>query len=455
MRPDPGAVLKACTGLGLFTVLLAPFAFGAVGLEVWPVLATLWIVLGLAAFMASRRLPAVSTSARMNPMPGPVLVLHMLFAVQLVPLPPSLLKTLSSGSFAAHFIPPPAIASWAPLSVSETGTSQAWLFVAGLQGLAIAIFAAPKPALPGTMRLLFLGMAGAGGILALEGLVQSRSAHPYWLYGMFRVPGAGSHEAGIFGPYYNRDHYSNLLAIAGSVSAALLGLAAREGAFGSLRAFARSDRFARNVALVIALCLVVVASAACGSRGGLISLFVGLLVGFWSALRARPGLALSTVGLLALALFGIGAPASFVRMTDIDFEASRLLVWRDALRLIEFFPLFGCGIGAFAPAYWPYQRVVRMEYWPHLHNEYGQWLLEGGLSGMLIAGYVLRLVWIALPRLVSTPAARPALAGLAAAMTHAFVDCGFRIPANAAWAALLLVCLTVVAQTQPDSVRRR
>jgi O-antigen ligase len=117
------------------------------------------------------------------------------------------------------------------------------------------------------------------------------------------------------------------------------------------------------------------------------------------------------------------------------------MVWRDALRLLEFFPMFGCGIGAFAPAYWPYQRVVRFEYWPHMHNEYMQWMLEGGFLGILLAACVLRLAWMAAPRAFRDIAARPALAGLAAALTHALVDSPFRIPANAAWASLLFVCL--------------
>jgi O-antigen ligase len=293
------------------------------------------------------------------------------------------------------------------------------------------------------MQRLFLGMSAAGALLSLEGLVQSKSAHPYWLYSVLRVPGAGAHEAGIYGPYLNRDHFSNLIAMAGSVAAALLALAARDGAFKNLSSFAKSERFGRNVGLLIALFLILVASAASGSRGGLIALGVGLLVGLGPVLVARPRLGLAACGLFALALFGAGAPDAFVRMTDIDFEVSRLLVWRDVVRLIEFFPVFGCGLGAFAPAYWPYQRVVRFEYWSHAHNEYLQALLEGGIAGILLGAYALRLGWIALPRIIRNAEARPALAGLAAAMTHAFVDSGFRVPANAAWASLLLICAVV------------
>lgn len=444
MTKRADAIRVACAGLALSTVVLCPFAFGAVALSVWPPLATLWILLGVVALLAGSRSSTVPASERMTPMPRAMIALHALFALQLTPLPPSLLRTLSPGSFAAHLVPPPQVEAWAPLTASPTGTWQAWLFIAGLQGLAIALFSGSREDRSRWTRRLFLGMAAVGGILAVEGLVQSQSAHPYWLYGLFPVPGAGAHERGIFGPYYNRDHYSNLMAVAGSVTAGLLAMAAREGVFSSAQAFTRSRDFGRNLALSMALLVIVVANAASGSRGGLIALFAGIVVALGSALRQRPGLALASLGVLALALFGTGAPAAFVRMSSIDFEASRLLVWRDALRLGEFFPFFGCGIGAFAPAYWPYQRVVRFEYWPHLHNEYMQWVLEGGLAGTILAAYVLRVAWKRLPSVVRDQASRPALAGLAAALTHAFVDCTLRIPANAAWAALLFVCLSLV-----------
>ncbi len=411
-------------------------------MTVWAPLTGLWIGLGICALAVARGTEDRSSADGFHPMPPLMIALHLLFAVQLLPLPPSLLRILSPGSFAAHFIPPPESPAWAPLTASPTGTAQAWFFIFGLHGLALALFSGHASNRDKRIRWIFLGMVGVGGVLALEGLVQSKSAHPYWLYGVWRVPGAGSHEMGIFGPYYNRDHYANLLAVAASVASGLLGTSAWRVGSSTFSSLVRSADFGTRVGLVVALLLMVVANAAAGSRGGLIALAVGLGVGAGPLLLARPRLALGTVILLFVVLFGTGIPVAFSRLADVDFEASRLLVWRDAMRLIEFFPVFGCGLGAFAPAYWPYQRVVRYEYWSHLHNEYGQWVLEGGFVGLALArtssagrGSPPRRVF----RLAEN---RPALAGLAAALTHAAVDCAFRIPANAAWTAVLLVCLT-------------
>lgn len=449
-------VAKLSAGLAMASALLAPFAFGASTLGVWVPLSVFWIALGLLTTATRAWYPAPGSPDGFDPAPKLMIALHALFAIQSVALPQAVLSVISPGSSAAHFLPS-GDALLAPLTASPTGTAQAWLFVGALHGLAVAIFSAPRPVQLRRLNALFSGMAAVSGILAIEGLVQSASAHPHRLYGIFEVPGAADHERGIFGPYYNRDHYSNLMAMGGAVAAALLGRAVRAGSFGSVAAFAGSPQFATHLALIGALILIIVASAAAGSRGGLIALAMGLLVGLGPELLARPRLALVSLAVAIVILFGASVPSAFLRMADVDFEASRLMVWRDMLRVVTFFPIFGCGLGAFAVAYWPYQRVVRFEYWPHAHNEYLQWLLETGVAGFVLALYFLRRVWIAAPQLARSLETRPALAGLAAMLTHALVDLVLRVPANAAWAALFLagamLAASKLSEDRPDRLK--
>jgi O-antigen ligase len=435
--------------MALLTVLVAPFASGAVDSTAWAPLSWLWVLLGAWSLARNRAATRAEDRGALGTLTPVFLAVHALIAIQLIPLPPALLRVLSPGSYAARYIPPPRIETWTPLTASPTGTGQAWLFFAGLHGLALTLFAASPSNRSRRMTWLFGGMAAAGALLAIEGLIQSASAHPYWLYGRFPVPGAGPHEAGIFGPYYNRDHYSNLIAIAASVAAGLLARRIPSSGARLAASMVNSPDFPGTLALVAGLVLMFAASAASGSRGGLAAIFVGVLVGLSSSFRARPRLALGFALLLLLILFGTGVPLAVARMADVDFETSRLLVWRDAIRLLEFFPIFGCGIGAFAPAYWPYQRVVRFEYWPHAHNEYLQWVLEGGAIGIAMALYWVRIAWRVTPQVLRNREIRPALAGLVAAMVHAGVECSLRIPANATWAALTLVSVlagTVLAQ---------
>jgi O-antigen ligase len=427
-----------CSRIAFVSVLFSPLLHGAVALSAWVPLSALWIALGIITAVSER-----GQSGLPRGIGKAAAAVHAIFALQTIPLPSWVLIHLSSGSFAAHFLPPSEFVSYGRLTVSVTGTLQAWLFFSGLHGLAVALYRAPAArGLEWNRRLLF-GMSLLGGALALEGLVQAASAHPYWLYGIFEVPGAGTHESGIFGGYYNRDHFSNLIAIAGSIAAGLLGREISSGSFGRWSAFTASSSFGRNLALVASLVLMLVASAASGSRGGLVAFGAGMAVGLGPQLVLRPRLALAGLAALAAVLFGTGIPSAFGRLADLDFETSRLLVWRDCLRIFTFFPVFGCGIGAFGVAYWPYQRVVQYEYWTHLHNEYLQWFFEAGLIGVILTFAVLRTVWKAMPQLVRSTESRPAIAGIAAALVHALVDSGFRVPANAAWATLLIVAVAV------------
>jgi O-antigen ligase len=439
MNATLGSMMSA-SGAALAALFIGPFLSGAVSSQAWVPMAWLWLGLGLwAAF--SRRGQGTAGGPRtpsINGLFGPV---HLLIALQLIPLPPALLRLLSPGSYAARFIPPPAVETWAPLSVSLNGTLQAWLFVAGVHGLVLTLFHDSAEVCARRRRLLLVGMAWVGGLLALEGLVQAASPHPFRLYGIFAVPGIGSHEAGVFGPYYNRDHFSNLIAMAASVTAGLLARRITAKGSRSWASFASTSDFMPALALSGALVVMFAASAASGSRGGLAGIAGGVGVGLATPFLARPRQALFALLVLALVLFGTGVPAAIERFADVDFETSRLMVWRDTLRLLEFFPFLGCGVGAFAPAYWPYQRVVRFEYWPHAHNEYLQWILEGGLAAFLLALFWLRTAWRLLPSLVRNQEIRPALAGLVAALIHAVVECSLRIPANAAWAAALLGCV--------------
>lgn len=438
--------------LALLTLLFAPFAFGAVSSNAWVSLAWMWILFGGWSLVRSRG--SSGDTGPLSRITPALLAVHALIAIQLVPLPPSVLRALSPGSYAAHFIPPMAGGHWAPLTASPTGTVQSWLFFAGVHGLVITLFGLSTPARSGRTTLLFWGMAAVGTLLAVEGLVQAASAHPNWLYGVFPIPGIGSHERGVFGPYYNRDHYSNLIAIAASVAAGLLAKRIPRDGAPPLRSMVDSPDFPGSLALGAGLVIMFAASAASGSRGGLVAIGAGVLVGLSSPFLARPRLALGSAILLLVVFFGTGVPSAIERMTDVDFEASRLMVWRDTLRLIRFFPVFGCGIGAFAPAYWPYQRVVRFEYWPHAHNEYLQWVLEAGLVGVVMALYGTRAAWRAAPRVVRNEEVRPALAGLTAALVHALVECSLRIPANAAWTAVLLVCVIAGTAVERDHARR-
>ena len=110
-------------------------------------------VAGLAAQLRAR---AAREGRAVPPSPGPASssALHALVLLQLVPLPPALLRVVSPGSFSFYndplLVP---LAAWRPISVSPPDTLRGLAFLAGFSLLSLAVFrelgdgpVAPPPA---------------------------------------------------------------------------------------------------------------------------------------------------------------------------------------------------------------------------------------------------------------------------------------------------------------------
>lgn len=405
---------------------LTPFWFGTVERAQWIPLWELWLGLGLLSGLLDplARRPARSGSAAIS---RALLPVHALFALQLLPLPASALRMVSPASFAAHFLPDPGDGRWRPISVSPGATAEAWLYVAGLQGLFIAIQGlAPQKRRAGVQVLIV-----AMGLLAAEGLWQSRSAHPFWLYGTIPVRLPSGFETALFGPYLNRNHFATVMAIGCGACAGLASTLIHEGG-GFVRLLSRTSQLSLVVAFAGASVAFLVTAVASGSRSGALACAVVLT---WFALRTirRPVL----VGLLFL---GFGAlafsgAAAMERLQGLDIVTSRLAPWKDMTNLLRFFPLFGSGFGTFAATYWPYQRNVTYEFWQYAHNDYLQAATEGGILGLVtMAAVAGRLRRSLRP---SSGLGDVLRGGLWAFAIQAALDFPSHVPANAA----VMVCL--------------
>lgn len=419
----------------LASAALTPFWFGTVERAQWIPLWELWLGLGL----ISGLLDAPTDRGRSE---GSVLVsramlpVHAFFALQLLPLPANVLRLLSPGSFAAHFLPDPGDGRWRPISVSPGATAEAWLYVAGLQGLFIAIQALA----PQKRRAWVQALVVAMGVLAAEGLWQSRSAHPYWLYGTIPVRLPSGFETALFGPYLNRNHFATVMAVACGVCAGLASALVSESG-GFARLLSRTNQLSLVVAFAGASVAFLVTAVASGSRSGALA---GALVLTWFALRRirKPVLvALLLLGFGALALSGASA---MERLQGLDIVTSRLAPWKDMTTLLRFFPLFGSGFGTFAATYWPYQRNVTYEFWQYAHNDYLQAATEGGIVGFAALGFVaIRLRRHLRPLSGLGDVLK---GGLAAFAIQAAFDFPSHVPANAA----VIVCLVAVCSAPTD-----
>ncbi len=423
--------VRAIAWLALASVCLTPFVAGAVYRSVWIPLAQFWLVLGgLAAVLRGREAQGGSEYSGIS-FSRALLPIHVLFAVQLTPLPAEVLALLSDGAHAAHFLPDQGDGRFRPLSVSPLATIEAWLYLAGLQGLFVALQGFPLPQRRHVLHALLAVIL----VLAGEGLWQSRSAHPYHLYGQIEVALPSGFETAVFGPYLNRNHFATPMAMGAGLSAGLAASLVLEGG-GILRLLAAPAVLARVILLGGAALFLSVTAAASGSRSGALAALAALGM---VSLRAFGKWVLLTTLVAGTAGVALTGSASFERFLRLDVVQSRWAPWVDMTTLFRFFPLFGSGIGTFAAAYWPYQRNASYEFWQHAHNDYLQWLIETGLLGVVALALALRGLHRSLTCLES--AREGCLAAAVAFGVQAFLDFPSHVPASAA----LLVSIVAVS----------
>ncbi len=429
-------LLRAIAWLAFASVCLAPFVAGAVYRSVWIPLAQFWLLLGGLSAVIRWRVAGGGQDDGVVAVSRALLPIHALFVIQLMPMPAGLLRLLSAGSHAAHFLPDPGDGRLRPLSVSPLATIEAWLYVAGLQGLFLALQGFPSK----QRRTVLHALLAMILLLAGEGLWQSRSAHPHHLYGRIQIAVPSGFETAVFGPYLNRNHFATPMAIGTGLAAGLgASIVIENGGF--LRLLHLPRVLARVILLAGAAAFLTVTAAASGSRSGALAALAALGI---VALRTFGRWFLVTTLVGGAAVVTLTGSATFERFMRLDVVQSRWAPWLDMTTLFRFFPVFGSGVGTFAAAYWPYQRNAAYEFWQHAHNDYLQWLVEAGVLGLLALVLVVRHLRRSLKCL--EPARECCIAVAGAFAVQSFLDFPLHVPASAA----LLICVIALATARRE-----
>ncbi|HWR96857.1 MAG TPA: O-antigen ligase family protein, partial [Candidatus Methanoperedens sp.] len=262
-----------------------------------------------------------------------------------------------------------------------------------------------------------------------------------------------------FGPFVNRNHYANLMAMLGPV---LVGLSLGSGTRShALTARGRlADLLARRASVVrllygLAALLALSSLVLSLSRGGIVAAAAGLLA-FGSCLAAHR---LARRGILAAALF-VPAVALFVgwfgwaevterfavlRANPEVVDTVRAGLWRDTLRLATDFPALGAGVGSFERLYPAYRTVPGPLAIAHPHNDHLELLAGGGGAGVALFAWFVAATLSATARACRgrrDPAALTlacgATGGCVAFLVHGASDFPLAIDANALWFFFLL-----------------
>ena len=372
----------------LFLLAAAPLALGAVHEPAFIPLLAIGSAVGIASWARGywSRAHGIAVPAVAG---GRLLVaLHALVLLQLVPLPPAVLRLLSPGSFAFYTEMSLVPIGWRPVTVNPADTARGFAFLAGMSLLYAAVFREFddqrwRRRLAGTVVL-------TACLMTLAALVQAASAEPTRIYGLWKP----QWDWGVFGPYVSRNHFAGYLAMAMPVA---VGFAAESAlhvrrswghrrfgwvALGEPAGIATIRRSAAAMVLMVGL-------LASHSRGGLLA-FGASSLALVALLRRWRVILLPLVAVVAaIGLFWVDVGATRTAFETRGLRQSRLELWDDAARMFPRFPLLGAGFNAFGTSYTQYQTIARYEWYGEAHNEYLQALLDLGIVGALLVGALL------------------------------------------------------------------
>jgi len=457
-------------------ILLLPWAFG--GVEIWAFRsAALLVVLGAAVALVKRGWSGLGLEGRGSLWLLPAFLLAAWAAFQIVPLPGTVVRVLSPEAHAVyteafpayageeqagvaalearalklvpeaeeHPLPDgngPAIAldspdclsrAWRSISLEPGATEERLLWYLAL----LLGFMSVRTRVANHRRRSFYlaALVGSVAAMALFALVQAQAGNGkiYWL----RETRVSAHP---FGPYVNPTHLGGLMELAVPPLVAL--------AWSRLRLRGRDALYEARFTLAALAAAICLAAGLASSSKMAAMLLAGSLI-FLGAFGARSHrMRLIVVGVtLALIILGVAAMSgstlgsrviSYVEQADTEYLLEgRAAVWQASAAMLADFPVTGSGYGSFRevfPRYTPPGAWLRFA---QAHNDYLEVLLEGGLVGFALLGWLIvaylsrvggRLRHLGVDnRLV----ALGILIGIGALSVHAFFDFNHQIPGNA------------------------
>jgi len=411
-----------------FLLLATGLILGYATLRYGAVLTTDWnlCALALGAVVAIGYLPLGrdGVSAPVNRLLYLALLAIPLWALlQTVPLPNSWIHVLSSARAALtapllRFDPRPV---WVPLSIRPEITLQY-----ALRYLAYcAFFLIARDLMwrmPGRQWLIAIPPMAIAALEAVIGILQNQSR---------------SATVSVTGTFVNRDHFSATLEMCLPFAAgAVFGFAPRGmKALGACAGAATAALYL--AAIVLSL-----------SRGGFFIAFVSLLLLIWlhaiTGMR-RPMRLFAVLGssvAVACAAIVLASGGLLERMAastggDLPFS-DRFYFWKETAHVIAAYPLFGCGFGGFVSAVAPYRAFSVTRTLDYAHNDYLQFLAEGGIvpfaMALIAASLVAQAVWRGIFRQPSPSRRGFAIAcgvALLAGAIHSAFDLITYVPATA------------------------
>jgi tetratricopeptide (TPR) repeat protein len=340
-------------------------------------------------------------------------------ALQILPLPPDVLRTLSPKAHEIYDFTLGAFglygdATWRPLAIDPPATAQELLRLIGLTAAYLA-------ALNGYPRRsernrLFLAVAFIGVGLVVIGLMQ-KAMGSRAILGFYESPAVGGQF--FTSTFVNPNHLASFLGLAAPLALAQALSREHDRSF-RLLLFAAGATCALGVILSL-------------SRAGIAALALGQVLFALLLWRRRAGAArrilVVSIGLALAAGLGLWlaserlvAEMSPSGLVEDLRQGLKTALWRDSLPLLSDFPLVGVGKGGFPFVYPLYQTHLAQYTYTHVENGILQPLVDHGIviGSLLLVAFV---VGVARTCTSSLPTASVgALAGILTVCIHNLAD---------------------------------
>jgi O-antigen ligase/tetratricopeptide (TPR) repeat protein len=381
-------------GIFLFLLVFTPLAFGTVERWSLSVMESLSFSALLLFIVGKWRKGATSLYEVPGLLPLSLFLGYIL--LQLVPVPPDLLKIASPGTYALYketlWNADPS--AWGSISIHKKATlSEFFRFCsyAAFYVLTVQLLT-EKELLKKTVWTVVV-FASA---LAFFGLLQQLlwNNKLYWV----RELTAGGKP---FGPYVNRNHYAGLIDMLLPLVVSLfiyyrprhLSTSLRER---TVEVFS-SSRTNLHVLLGLSGVLLATSVFLSLSKGGIISLCLSLvfMAGMIKNIDRQARGWVFVVLTLMFVFYSIGwfgldrifERFAALRDTQGSISEVRVGIWRDSLGILKDFPLTGTGPGSYLRIYQKYRSVTAGGIVDHAHNDYLEGFAEGGALSVALFGW--------------------------------------------------------------------
>jgi O-antigen ligase len=372
---------------------------------------------------------------------------------QVVPLPINVVRVLSPAraNLVDALQPIASLRRWVPISATPSATLYHCLLFCACATLFLVIYDLSKH-FSRRPWIVTLPLIVVGAAQAIIGLVQA----------------SASADDIATGTYLIRNHYAGFLEMILPFSVVLPFVVADARERGTDRP-GKPNVVTTSLATCLGIVLTALLSTAIISSlsrmgfiaalGSMVFLAVNALAGRFPS-RGLPLIAIIVLGATAILVLLLPSARLVTRFSDLEkYGNDRTPAWRDTLKVIETYPVFGCGLGAYESSFLRFKTSAPAQTQDYAHNDYLQYLAEMGALGFTVAILSLATVLFKLRRGVQHPRSSLRQLSLACAASllaigiHSFVDFNLYVPANLftlAWILGISAYLGERGSSQPD-----